>query len=339
MITAIRRDPSGVSKMRRTLKGLLLGAAALMAPTVAYADDDEGSATNSHSHSIRFGIGATTLDMPEHGGGSFQLDFGSGIAPIVDQADVDGTSYDLVFTRNLSSGWRLGIGARYFDGDGSSSRSFAIPNATPFRRGSITGGSVVVGGWGGVGAAQQELDVDVNDFAVGASFGRPLTDVVRADLVVSYGTRETDYRNRVSETNFSELYITNTSFTEDTLEIAARLSATLPLTERFSLSLGGSAGWGLRNAEMDAFQSYQNGLLTSSTLQVDDDLDGFIGRADLGLNFAIMPSTSLQVMASYVYDDMTPVYVAPNYVTGAAATFTTDNISGFTYGLRLSRHF
>lgn len=323
--------------MRKTLRGLLLGAAALMAPTVAYADGDESDATNANS--IRFGIGSTTLDMPEHGAGSFQLDLGSGIAPIVDQADVDGTSYDLAFTRSLSSGWRIGLGARYFDGDGSSSRSFAIPNATPFRRGSLTGGSVVVGAWGGVGAAEQQLDVDVTDFAVGASFGRPLTDIVRADLIVSYGTRETDYRNRVNETNFSELYITNTSFNEDTLEIAARLSATLPLSERFSLNVGGSAGWGLRNAEMDAFQSYQNGVFTSSTLQVDDDLDGFIGRADVGLNFSITPSTSLQVMASYVYDDMAPVYVAPNYVTGSSATFTTDNVSGFTYGLRVSRHF
>lgn len=328
---------AGVYKMRKTLKGLLLGAAALMAPTIAHADNSEASTTSSNS--ISFGVGETTLEMPEHGAGSFQLDFGSGIAPEVAQADVEGISYDLAYARDLSNGWRIGIGATYFDGDGSSSRSFAIPNGTPFRRGSLTGGSVISSNWGGVGAAVQQLDVDVTNFAVEASYGRSLTDIVRADVVVSYGSRETDYRNRVAETVFTELYITNTSFTEDTFGIAARLSATLPLSERFSLSAGGSAGWGLRSAEMDAFQSYQNGVQTSSSLQVDEDLDGFIGRADVGLNFAIMPSTSLQLTASYEYDDMAPVYVAPNYVTGSAATFTTDNVTGFTYGLRLSQRF
>jgi hypothetical protein len=290
-------------------------------------------------HFLGVSAGWTTMEMPEHSNGAMQFNFGGGIAPLIEQADVDGMSYGLAIGKDLSSGWRVAAGARFFDGDGSASSSFAIPNATPFRRGSITGGSVVIGNFAGVGAAVQQLDVAVTDYAVGVALGRKVLDLLQADLVISYGARDTEYRNRVDELNFTELYVTNTTFTENTVEIAARLSTMVPLSEDFSFGIGGSAGWGLRNTDMNANQLYQNGALTTSRIGVDEDLDGFIGRADASLNFAIARSTMIGVTASYVYDDMVPVYVAPDYVAGTSATFATEGHSSMTYGMRLLGRF
>lgn len=317
-------------------KFLLLGAAALMVPSVALADGEGASAS---PHFLGVSAGWTSMEMPEHANGAFQLDFGGGVAPLVEQADVDGMTYGFAIGKDLASGWRVAAGARFFDGDGSATSSFAIPNATPFRRGSITGGSVVVGGWGGVGAAVQQLDVDVTDYAVGVAVGRKIFDMLQADLVVSYGARDTEYRNRVDELNFAELYITNTTFTENTVEIAARLSTMVPLSEDFSFGIGGSAGWGLRNTDMNANQLYQNGALTTSRIGLDEDLDGFIGRADASFNYALASSTMIGVTATYAYDDMVPVYVAPDYVAGTSAAFTTEGHSSMTYGLRLLGRF
>ncbi len=314
----------------------LLAASSLLVSGVALADGEDMAPS---PHFIALSAGWTTMEMPEHAEGAFQLNFGGGIAPLVEQADVDGMSYAFAFGKDLSSGWRVAAGARFFDGDGSASSAFAIPNATPFRRGSITGGSVVSGNWGGLGSAVQKLDVDVTDYAVGVSVGHGLGDMIHADLVVSYGARDTEYRNRVDELNFTETYTTRTTFTENTVEIAARLSATVPLSNDFSFGLGGSAGWGLRNTDMNASQSYVDGAFTTSSLSVDQDLDGFIGRLDASLNFAIAHSTSIGLTANYTYDDMVPVYVAPDYVAGTAATFTTEGDASMTYGLRLLGRF
>lgn len=314
-------------------KVALLAASALLFPGVALADGEDAAPMSPHF--IALSAGWTTMDMPEHGNGAMQFNN----APMVAQADVDGISYAFAIGKDLSSGWRVAAGARFFDGEGSSFDTFAIPNGTPFRRGSITGGAVVIGAFGGVGAAEQQLDVDVTDYAVGVSVGHALGDMIRADLVVSYGARDTEYRNRVDELNFTELYITNTTFNENTVEIAARLSAMLPLSDDFSFGLGGSAGWGLRNTDMNATQLYQNGALTTSSIGVDQDLDGFIGRVDASLNFAIARSTSIGITANYAYDDMVPVYVAPDYVAGTAATFGTEGQGSMTYGLRLLGRF
>lgn len=318
-------------------KFLMLSAAALMVPSMALADGE--AAAPMSPHFLGLSAGWTSMEMPDHGNGAFQLDFGGGIAPLTMQADVDGVSYGGVIGKDLSSGWRVTAGGRFFDGDGSSTRAFAIPNATPFRRGSITGGAVVAGAWAGVGAAQQRLDVEVTDYAVGAAIGHKLLDFLHADLVVSYGARETDYANRVDELNFTELYITNTAFSENTVEIAGRLSTMVPLSQDFSIGVGGSAGWGLRNIDMNAFQFYQNGVATSSSTGLARDVDGFIGRADASFNYALAASTMIGLTASYSYDDMVPVYVAPNYVAGTAATFTTESHSSMTYGVRVLGRF
>ena len=114
------------------------------------------------------------------------------------------------------------------------------------------------------------------------------------------------------------------------------------MSEEFSFNVGGSAGWGLRNIDMNVFQLYQDGVTTTSRLSKDEDVDGFIGRADASLNFAIARSTSIGITANYVYDDMVPVYVAPVYPpagTGSAATFSTESHTSMTYGLRLLGRF
>jgi hypothetical protein len=317
-------------------KVALLAASALLVPGVAFADGEE---TTMSPHFLGVSAGWTTIEMPDHGNGAFQLDFGGGVQPLVEQADVDGVTYSIGIGKDLSSGWRVGAGARFFDGDGSSSRTFAIPNATSFRRGAINGGGVVVGAWGGVGSAVQQLDVHVNDYAIGAAVGHGLGDMLHADLIVSYGARESEYRNRVDELNFTELYITNTTFTENTVEIAGRMSAMVPLSADFSFGVGGSAGWALRNIDMNASQLYQNGALTTSSIGVDEDTDGFVGRVDASFNYALARSTMIGLTANYVYDDLVPVYVAPNYVAGTAATFTTEGHSSMTYGLRVVGRF
>ena len=47
-------------------------------------------------------------------------------------------TYAFGIGKDLSSGWRVGAYARFFDGEGSSStHSSAIPNRTPFRHGTL----------------------------------------------------------------------------------------------------------------------------------------------------------------------------------------------------------
>lgn len=316
-------------------KVLLLAASALLVPGVALADGEEVSPTGW------FGgvqAGWTEMNMPEHTNGTFYMDFGGGYEAFPLTADVDGMSYGVGIGKDLSSGWRVGAYARFFDGDGEASGAFAIPNLTPFRRGTLDGTLQLAGNYGGASTAAQKLEVDVTDYAVAASVGHGLGDILHADLVASYGAKDTEYRNNIHVTGpgFTEDWKNSTTFSSNTVEIAARLSAGFGLSEDLSVNVGGSAGWGLANIDMNASQQYiQNvTVLSSSTLGVDDDVDGFVGRAEATLNYSIARSTMIGVNVSYVYDELTPVYVPPVYGTSAAG-FSTEGQSSMTYGLRL----
>jgi hypothetical protein len=290
--------------------------------------------------------GWTQMNMPEHQNGAIEFNFGGGFAPLTEQADVDGMTYAFAFGKDLTSGWRVAAGARFFDGDGSSSHSFAIANATPFRRGTLNGALQLAGGFGGAATAKQTLDVAVTDYAAGVSVGHGLGDMLRADLVVSYGATDSEYKNKAVDTiGLGERFITNTTFSTNTVEIAARLSAGFPLSEDFTFNIGGSGGYALRNVDMNAKQQFVDSvgtLQSNSTIGVDEDVDGFIGRLDAAFGYNIARSTSIALTANYVYDDMVPVYVAPVYPaagTGTAATFATEGQSSMTYGVRLLGRF
>ncbi len=102
-------------------KLLLLGSAALMVPSVASAEGEEGK-------DIWFmgaAAGWTQVDMPEYANGARV--FGTADAPLVEHADVDGVSCGFGIGRDSASGWRVGVYAQSCDGDGSSSSSFAAP--------------------------------------------------------------------------------------------------------------------------------------------------------------------------------------------------------------------
>jgi hypothetical protein len=322
-------------------KVALLAASALLIPGVALADGEDMAPSPMF---LGLSAGWTQMNMPEHQNGAIEFNFGGGFKPLTEQADVDGMTYAFAFGKDLTSGWRVAAGARFFDGDGSSSNSFAIPNGTPFRRGTLDGTLQLAGAFGGAATAVQTLDVAVTDYAVGVSVGHGLGDMLRADLVVSYGATDTEYRNRAVDSPFNESFITNTTFSSNTVELAGRLSAGFPLSEDFSLNVGGSAGWGLRNIDMNARQQYLQGAVvtSNSTRAADEDVDGFIGRLDAAFGYNIARSTSIALTANYVYDDMVPVYVAPVYPpagVGTAATFGTEGQSSMTYGVRLLGRF
>lgn len=325
-------------------KVALLAASALLIPGVALADGEDMAPMSPMFLGVS--AGWTQMNMPEHQNGAIAFNFGGGFKPLTEQADVDGMTYAFAFGKDLTSGWRVAAGARFFDGDGASSNSFAIPNGTPFRRGTLDGTLQLAGAFGGAATAVQTLDVAVTDYAVGVSVGHGLGDMLHADLVASYGATDTEYRNVAIDTPFNERFLTNTTFSSNTVEIAGRLSAGFPLSDDFSINIGGSAGWGLRNIDMNARQKYDNvvsGVVTSnSTIGVDDDVDGFIGRLDAAFGYNIARSTSIALTANYVYDDMVPVYVAPVYPAagvGTAATFGTEGQSSMTYGVRLLGRF
>lgn len=322
-------------------KALLFAASALLVPTVAFADGEELAPMSPMF--VGISAGWTQMDMPEHQNGAITFDFGGGFEPLTEQADVDGVTYAFGIGKDLTSGWRVGAYARFFDGEGSSASSFAIPNLTPFRRGTLNGAVQASGAFGGAATTAHTLDVDVTDYAVAVSAGHALTDMLRADLIVSYGATDTEYRNAALDT-FNELFTTNTTFTSNTVELAARLSAAVPLSDDFSFSLGGSAGWGLRNVDMNAQQLFSVGAVvtSNSTIGLDRDVDGFLGRVDAAFGYNIARSTSIALTANYAYDDMVPVYVAPVYPpagVGTAATFATEGQSSMTYGLRVIGRF
>jgi hypothetical protein len=322
-------------------KLLLLGAAALMVPSVALADGEDAAPMSPMF--VGVSVGWTQMDMPEHQNGAITFDFGGGFEPLTEQADVDGVTYAFGIGKDLTSGWRVGAYARFFDGEGSSASTFAIPNATPFRRGTLNGTLQLAGAFGGAATATHTLDVDVTDYAVAVSAGHALGSMLRGDLIVSYGATDTEYRNVAIDT-FNETFSTRTTFSANTVELAARLSAAVPLSDDFSLSLGGSAGWGLRNVDMNARQRFLTGAVVTSdsSLGKDEDVDGFVGRLDAAFGYNIARSTSIALTANYVYDDMVPVYVAPVYPpagVGTAATFATEGQSSMTYGLRVIGRF
>ncbi|MFM9863580.1 MAG: hypothetical protein ACKVRO_08230 [Micropepsaceae bacterium] len=322
-------------------KVALLAASALLVPGVAFADGEEMSPMSPMF--VGVSVGWTQMDMPEHQNGAITFNFGGGFEPLTEQADVDGVTYAIGIGKDLTSGWRVGAYARFFDGEGSSASSFAIPNATPFRRGTLDGTLQLAGAFGGAATATHTLDVHVNDYAVAVSAGHGLGSMLRGDLIVSYGATETEYQNAALDT-LNELFTTNTAFTSNTTEIAGRLSAAIPLSDDFSLSLGGSVGWGLRNIDMNARQRFTTGAIVTSDSSIgqDEDVDGLIGRLDAAFGYNLARSTTIALTANYVYDDMVPVYLAPVYPpagVGTAATFTTEGQSSMTYGLRVIGRF
>jgi hypothetical protein len=295
-------------------------------------------------------VGWTQMDMPEHANAAINFDLGGGLASPTLQADVDGVSYALGVGRNSEGGWRTVLYASFFDGDGSSSDSFSFLAATPVRRGTLAGLTQFDGASGGNGTGAQTLDVDVDSSTFGLSFGRALSDMFRADLVVSYSHADTAYRNNVVYTFAPPLVnpsngSTNTNFESRTVEFAGRLSAGFPLSDAFSVGIGGSAGWAMRDIQMAARQRIivNNVLLSDSSLKAkDDDITGFIGRLDASLDYAVSAGTRLGLTAGYVYDEQVPVYVPPVYPaagTGSAAGFATESQTTMTYGVRLVGNF
>jgi hypothetical protein len=282
------------------------------------------------------------MNMPEHQNGMVAVNYGGGFEPLTEQADVDGVTYAFGIGKDLNSGWRVGAYARFFDGEGSSSSSFPSAAVGGTNFGNLDGTLEIVSA--GVPAGTRMLDVDVREYAVSVSAGHSLGDILRGDLIVSYGTTDTDYRNVVALGPLP--FETDTTFSSDTVELAARLSASFPLSDDFSLNVGGSAGYGVRNVDMNARQLgvvIAPGVdVPSSAIDEGQDVNGFIGRADVSLNFNISRSTMIGLTANYVYDDMVPVYVAQVLFpipAATAATFTTEGQSSMTYGVRLVARF
>ena len=324
-------------------KLLLLGAAALMVPTVAFADGEAPPAYVGWYFAV--GAGWTDMEMPEHGNAAPRVfDLGGGFAPLALQTDVDGVSYNFGAARDFESGWRWGIGMRFFDGDGSASQAVVIPGGTPFRYGNISGTTLGTGAVVAL-AGTQTLDVDATQYAIGTSIGRSFGGMLRGDIVVSYDDMTTSYVNVVDVVGaVRDVGTSRTRFSTDTIEFAARLSANIGLMDAVSLGLGGSAGWGLRNIDMKASQTtiFNNVLITSTSLNENQNMDAFIGRLDASLNYAVSPGTMIGLTANYVYDDSVPTYVPPSYPaagTGTAATFVTESQTTMTYGLRLIGRF
>jgi hypothetical protein len=329
-------------------KFLLLGAAALMVPSVAFADGEEMAAPTGWFGGVQ--AGWTQMNMPEHQNG--YASFGAAQVPPTAQADVDGVNYAFGIGKDLDSGWRVLAYADFFDGDGSSTQTVGIPVGTLIRRGSILGTTSISAPLVVALNGKQTLDVDVTEYQAAVSVGHALIDMVRGDLVASYGENDTEYNNLFDVSlvpsgppTVTEQGTTRTTFNSSTYELAARLSAAMPLSDSFSFGIGGSAGYGFRNIGMRASQKWVQGgaLFASSSLGIDGvSADGFIGRADASLNYAIARSTTIGLTANYVYDENVPVYVAPVYPaagTGSAATFVTESQSSMTFGLRVVGRF
>lgn len=317
-------------------KLLLLGAAALMVPSIALADGEDGK----DIWFMGVGAGWTQMDMPEYANGARV--FGAANAPLVEQADVDGVSYGFGIGRDSASGWRVGVYAQFFDGDGSSSSPTAVASGTTNRILDLDGTTVSGGALGLNISGTHSLDVNVNESSVALSVGRPLIEMLRWDIVGSYSKNDTTYDSEVAmTTGITNSWFSNTDFETRTWELAGRLSANFGLTEEVSLGIGGSAGWGIREIGMFTEQRYFTApfptLLTASSIGAEQNLDGFIGRIDGSLNYGIAKGTTLGLTASYKYDEMVPVYIAPG--NGTAASFTTESQSSTTYGLRLIGRF
>ncbi len=327
-------------------KLLLLGAAALMIPSVSFADGEAPAAPVGWY----FGAGAgwTDMELPGHANAAANVpDIGGGVfeAPSL-QTDVDGISYGGGVGYDWASGWRWGVGARFFDGDGSASQTISLANAQAVRRGNIFGLTQVAGALVGPRDGSHTLDVDVNEFSIGTSIGRNLGGMFRADIVASYNDTSSTYMSEIDVTGggSTDFGRTSTKFSSSTVELAARVSANIGLSEGVSLGLGGSAGWGIRNIDMDASQLrlFNGGVASNSSLTEDRDVDAIIARLDASLNFAISGGTMVGLTANYVYDDSVPGYVEPTYPavgTGTAATFETDSQSTMTYGARIVGRF
>jgi hypothetical protein len=319
-------------------KFLLLGAAALMVPSVAFADGEE-------THNVFGGVygGWTQMDMPEHALTPYQFNFGGGFVNPTLQADVDGWSFGAGIGKELDSGWRVLATARFFDGDGSAAGAFTIPNATPFRRAALDGVTgLVSGGYGGVGNATQNLTAGVTEFGATVSAGRQLFDMVHGDIVMTYTGNSTDDLHTahiiLGAGPFYEDVKTRTAFSSNSVELAARASLDFPLGGGLSAGVGGSAGYAYRHTDMNVAQSIyfsSTNSITSSKLGHKDGDYGFIGRVDANVSYGITDRTSIAVVGSYVSDSLVPVLVAPDYVAGTAATFQYETQSSTSYGLRL----
>jgi len=326
-------------------KLLLLGAAALMVPSVAFADGEAPAAPVGWYYGA--GAGWTDMELPEHANGARVYDVGGGVfEPHTLQTDVDGVSYGFALGHDFASGWRWGVGARFFDGDGSATQNISVLAATNTRRGNLFGLTQGVGALVGPRVGTQRLDADVTEYAIGTSIGRSFGGMLRADIVASYNDATTSYANAVNIAGggFTDFVGANTKFSASTVELAARLSANIGLSDGISLGLGGSAGWGIRTIDMDASQRLvvNNVLIAASALTEDRDLDAFIGRLDASLNYAVSPGMMIGLTANFVYDDSVAGYVPPTYPpagTGTAATFETNSQTSMTYGARLVGRF
>ena len=322
----------------------LLGAVALLVPAVAYAD---GDAAMAEGWVVGAQGGWTTMDMPAHGNGAVEFDQGGGVfKPLTTQTSVDGASFRVGAGKETSSGWRFGALGKFFDGHGETTESFIIRGGPLFRVGNIVGSPILTAFASDATLIDQSLNVDVNSKSVAGSVGRKLFDRLYADLVVSYETGETHYRNQ--ELFNANRLTTNTSFAVKTVEFGARVSTKLQLSDTLSFGIGATGGYGLRQIDMTAGQLRVDELdvvRDSRSITENNDVSGFLGHVDAALDFAASHSIVIGLTANYDYDSMVPAYVPPvqGTVPGAPsskrATFTTEGESTMTYGVRVIGHF
>src|SRR4051812_22721032 len=155
--------------MRKTV--IAASACIFLAPAVALADgvDTANAVPATQVDGTWFaGFGATydSVDMPAHGNGVIQFNFGSGLQPMVAQADADGWGYGGTLGTDTVSGWRFAATGGWLNADGTNHRAFSIPNLTPFRHGRLNGTTVGSGTYGGTHAAVQDLSVDLSDWSL-----------------------------------------------------------------------------------------------------------------------------------------------------------------------------
>lgn len=328
-------------------KYLMLSAAALLVPGVALADGEAASPMSPHF--VGVSVGWTQMDLPEHENAGAHVPVVGGLSDALSaQTDVDGVTYAFGIGKDLSSGWRVGAYARFFDGAGSAVKSVLMPNGTPTRAGLINGTKTLDAPIAVALTGVQALDVDVTEYAISGSIGHALFSMLRGDLVVSYAETDTEYANvidvLIGAGPTTEQGITGTTFTTNGVEVAARLSGGLPLSGDISLNLGASGGYAFRNIDMNARQRWIQGgaVFNDSSTGRAEDVDGFVGHVDAALSYSLAPSTTIALTANYTYDETVPVYVAPVYTAGAvgsAATFTTEGQGSMTYGLRVVGRF
>jgi hypothetical protein len=278
-----------------------------------------------------------TMETPDHGNGTIQFDL-DGVGDVSPQflgADLEGWSWSVGMARDLASGWRIGGFLRGVEADGDDSAAYDIPDGTPFRHGLLDGTQNGSGNYGGTGSAEQTLSVDYEALFGTLTFGRDFGGGWRADAILALGNEETDYRNVQYDTTFDELHITNTRFNVDVIEISGRVATSFALSPSFRFDVAGALGVAIRDIDMDADTVRDLGAPVLSTISVSDEETAIVGGLSGSLVWQLTSAATISLNAGWTYDGGVPAYVAPNYVTGAAASIRSEEETGAYVGLRL----